>query len=107
MMSKGVLRMSTHENPFVPGSLNRAIPLRGYPHSLASVSEEEKGSVTCEEEGEREFLDHLTQNTVDKILADIALEEPKEQPNTDHDDKNNKKKPEKASEDQKETRSPS
>lgn len=84
MMSKGVLRLSTHEDSFVPGSLNRAVCLRGYPHPLASVPEEKGELATCEEEDEAEFLDRLTQDTVNEVLADIALEEKNKKFNTSY-----------------------
>ncbi|MGA8164107.1 MAG: hypothetical protein WB791_03660 [Waddliaceae bacterium] len=75
MMSKGVLRVSTHEKAFVPGALNRAICLRGYPHAITSVPEENEQWVTCEEEGEADFLNRLTKDTVQEISADLAREE--------------------------------
>lgn len=73
MMSKGVFRMSTHEEPYVLGSLTRAICLRGYPHPIVSVPETEK-SEECEEEEDTDFHNRLTFYTTQEILEDVAPE---------------------------------
>jgi hypothetical protein len=69
VMSRGVLRLSTHENPDDPGALKRAILLRGHPHPIESVSEGEK-PIELEDEEDNEFNNRLTTYTTREILED-------------------------------------
>ena len=76
VMSRGVLRLSTHENPDDPGALKRVVFLRGYPHPLVSVPEGEE-QLELEDEEDEEFVNRLTTYTTQEILED---EPPKETP---------------------------
>lgn len=76
VMSRGVLRLSTHENPKDPGALKRVVFLRGYPHPIVSIPEGEE-LLELEDEEDDEFINRLTTYTTQEILED---EPPKETP---------------------------
>lgn len=71
MMSKGVLRLSTHEDEKNPGALTMAICLRGYPHPLEAVIEKDV-LIECETEEDTNYLSRLTLATLQEILDDTA-----------------------------------
>lgn len=75
MMSKGELRLSTHENPFIPEAQRRSICLKGYPHALKSMDVYNIPSsgnewVPCKIEEEQEYFSRLTLYTQEEVLAD-------------------------------------
>ncbi|NGX42103.1 MAG: hypothetical protein K940chlam7_00380 [Chlamydiae bacterium] len=77
LMSRGVIRMSTHENPDAAGATNRAICLNGYPHPIVSIPEGDE-PVECEDDKDEDFNDRLTYYTTQEILEDVPREKKKE-----------------------------
>lgn len=72
MMSKGVFRLSTHEDERAPGALTMAICLKGHPHPIVSVHEGDE-PIECEDAADEEFNNRLTFYTTQEILEDNAL----------------------------------
>lgn len=79
MMSKGLFRMSTHEEEQAPGALVRVVCLKGYPYPIQGVSEENR-SVSCEVEEDVEFNNRLTHYTIQEIQEDMIAIPPKKPP---------------------------
>ena len=69
LMSRGLFRIGTHEDRNYPGALNRVVLLRGYPHPIDSVPEEEEPLELVDSEGEA-FDSQLTNNTMQEVLED-------------------------------------
>lgn len=71
-MSKGVFRMSTHEDERAPGALTMAVCLKGYPHPITSILE--KGEpIECQDPVSEEFNNRLTFYTVEEAMEDNQL----------------------------------
>ena len=73
VMSRGVFRLSSHQNPALPAAINRAICLHGYPHPIMSVLDDRKGS-PCLEQEEFNFDEKLTK----EMMMEVKKEEKKE-----------------------------
>lgn len=71
-MSKGVLRLSTHENEKAPGAMTMAICLKGYPHPIVALIEGAE-PVKCEGPDDADVKARLTSYTVQEILEDDEL----------------------------------
>lgn len=71
MMSRGVLRLSTHEEEDAAGATVRAICLRGHPHPIISEVEDPDNPITCEDKDETQLRDRLTFYTTQEILEDV------------------------------------
>jgi hypothetical protein len=70
-MSKGVFRLSSHENENAPGALTVAICLKGYPHPIIGMPEGK--TIECESGSDIEFNNRLTFFTTQEILEDNEL----------------------------------
>lgn len=75
MMSKGVFRMSTHDDERTPGALTMAICLEGYPHPITSVLEGEE-PIECEDTVDQEYNNRLTFYTTQEVVEDNELTKP-------------------------------
>lgn len=71
-MSKGVLRLSTHENERASGATTMAICLKGYPHPIVTLLEGPE-PVTCETPDDAGVVNRLTSYTVQEILEDNEM----------------------------------
>jgi type II secretory pathway pseudopilin PulG len=71
-MSKGVFRLSTHENERAPGAITMAVCLKGHPHPIIAV-QEGKDQIQCEDGTDVEFNNRLTTSTIQEILEDNEL----------------------------------
>lgn len=80
MMSRGIFRMSTHDDESSPGATNRAICLRGYPHAIDSVPYTGSALPECFKENEEQEDTRITRFTMQEILEDVEIpEQPKGQ----------------------------
>ena len=69
LMTRGVLRMSTHQEMEAPGSLRRDVFLLGYPHAIQSFPEIDK-PLELKDEENVEYNNSLTSFTIQEILND-------------------------------------
>jgi prepilin-type N-terminal cleavage/methylation domain-containing protein len=65
VMSRGIIHLSTHENPKEEGAMNSAIILYGYPHPIESVSEIDKPAVLKDEDRNEDL--RMTEYTVEEL----------------------------------------
>lgn len=71
VMSKGVMRLSTNENPHEEGALERFICMPGYPKPIQSTDKKD-GDFACQEQKQSDFDVRLTTFTVQEIQAKQA-----------------------------------
>jgi len=64
VMSRGVLRLSTHEDPENAGLNRRAICLFGFPHSIITSMDDDKA---CLDVGVKEYDEQVTIETAEEI----------------------------------------
>lgn len=72
LMSRGALRMSSHEKFDSPEAFTRVICLEGYPHPIFSIPEYDK-RIECGDKESAEFNNQLTYYTTQEIFEDAAL----------------------------------
>lgn len=72
LMSRGILRLATHENPDEPGSIKKVVCLKGYPHAIVSEFEAPNEEIDCFEDEDIEENKRLTFYTVQEVLEDVA-----------------------------------
>jgi competence protein ComGC len=73
VMSRGVIHLSTHENPKDSGAMNSAILLYGYPHPISSVDEIDNPVVLIDED--RDYDTRLTNYTVEELKQYEAMQQ--------------------------------
>ena len=72
VMSRGVVRLSTHANPNTPAAITKGICLRGYPHPIIAVAEKD-GKIDCPEEN-TQYDERLTLYTVEELNREAQPE---------------------------------
>lgn len=72
VMSRGVIHLSTHENPKDTGALNSAIILYGYPHPIASVEDDKDKPLVLVDE-DRDYDTRMTTYTVEELKQYEAM----------------------------------
>ncbi|MEI8364843.1 MAG: prepilin-type cleavage/methylation domain-containing protein [Parachlamydiaceae bacterium] len=79
VMSKGVLRLASTDNPNPPeGTLQSYICLIGYPHPITSSDSKEKTDKECSNADE-DFNTQLTEDTMQRIPEKAKKQEPSRQ----------------------------
>ncbi len=77
VMSRGVIHLSTHENPNDNGVIKSAIILYGYPHPIESVLETDKPIALSDEENNND--DKMTFYTVEELKQYEAIQKSQKQ----------------------------
>lgn len=72
MMSRGVLRLSTHDQENHPGAIVMAVCLKGYPQPINSVLEGET-PLDCSDPGAEEIQTRLTSYTLREVEEDEQM----------------------------------